>query len=114
VLINFVFFWAGLALAVNFQLVLLAALCSLNFWFAFLPTLSATSRRLHDAGFSAWFTLLGLIPFTVLFFQSLASEDIWYFWELLIPLDLVCFAVFSGLLVLLCMPTKAQNNKYLK
>jgi uncharacterized membrane protein YhaH (DUF805 family) len=41
---------------------------------------------LHDAGFSAWFILLALIP----------------------------LVGGIALLVMMCMPTKTQNNKYMK
>ena len=53
--------------------------------FIFLPGLSAAVRRLHDAGFSGWFILLSLVP--------------------------LLGAI--ALLVMECMPSKTQNNKYI-
>jgi uncharacterized membrane protein YhaH (DUF805 family) len=44
----------------------------------FLPTLAVTSRRLHDAGLSGWWQLLGIIPlggFAVLIMTLLDSND---------------------------------------
>ena len=62
---------------------LLALLYSL---FVLLPSFSVLARRLHDAGFSAWFILLALIP----------------------------FVGGIALLIMTCLPTKTQNNKYAK
>ncbi|MGA5298841.1 DUF805 domain-containing protein [Nucisporomicrobium flavum] len=44
----------------------------------FLPTLAVTSRRLHDAGLSGWWQLLGIIPlggFAVLIMTLLDSNN---------------------------------------
>lgn len=51
----------------------------LLYWLAVLvPGLALLSRRLHDGGFSAWFMLLGLIPFAgsiaILVFALLPSN----------------------------------------
>jgi uncharacterized membrane protein YhaH (DUF805 family) len=83
VLANFI-----IALLVNVVagLINVPSLALLYSLFVFLPGLSAAARRLHDAGFSAWFILLALIP-------------------------LVGGIV---LLVMACLPTKTQSNKYMK
>lgn len=42
-----------------------------------LPNLALTARRIHDAGYSGWFQLLGLVPlggFVVLIFCILPGE----------------------------------------
>ncbi|UQU61377.1 DUF805 domain-containing protein [Couchioplanes caeruleus] len=44
----------------------------------FLPTLAVTCRRLHDAGLSGWWQLLGILPlggFAVLIMTLLDSND---------------------------------------
>jgi uncharacterized membrane protein YhaH (DUF805 family) len=83
VLANFI-----IALLVNIfaGLINVPVLALLYSLFIFLPGLSAAARRLHDAGFSAWFMLLALIP----------------------------LVGGIALLVMACLPTKVQNNKYLK
>ena len=42
---------------------LLGALVGIFMLFTFLPRICLLIRRLHDAGFSGWFSLLGLIPY---------------------------------------------------
>lgn len=50
--------------SVGRSLALVAGFCLLVFICAtFVPFLALTARRLHDAGFSAWFMLLFLVPF---------------------------------------------------
>lgn len=83
VLANFI-----IALLVNIfaGLINVPSLALLYSLFIFLPGLSAAARRLHDAGFSAWFMLLSFVP----------------------------FVGAIALLVMMCMPTKTQDNKYAK
>lgn len=52
----------------------------------FLPTISSGWRRLHDAGLSGAFLLLLLIP----------------------------YVGFIAVIILLCLPTKTENNIYIK
>ena len=83
VLANFI-----IALLVNIfaALINVPSLALLYALFIFLPGFSAAARRLHDAGFSAWFMLLSFVP----------------------------FVGAIALLVMMCMPTKTQDNKYAK
>ncbi|MBE6446568.1 MAG: DUF805 domain-containing protein [Alphaproteobacteria bacterium] len=83
VLANFI-----IALLVNIfaGLINVPSLALLYALFIFLPGFSAAARRLHDAGFSAWFMLLSFVP----------------------------FVGAIALLVMMCMPTKTRDNKYAK
>lgn len=83
VLANFI-----IALLVNIfaGLINVPSLALLYALFVFLPGFSAAARRLHDAGFSAWFMLLSFVP----------------------------LVGAIALLVMMCLPTKVQNNKYAK
>jgi uncharacterized membrane protein YhaH (DUF805 family) len=53
----------------------------------FLPQLAAQIRRLHDAGFSGWWTLLSYIPF-------------------------INIIGFIPLLILLALPSKASGSRF--
>ena len=47
----------------DFVLFLLLMLAAVVFIILYIPILSQTIRRLHDAGYSGWFIALGLIPY---------------------------------------------------
>lgn len=71
ILLSFRFDWAFLG-------GVLIGLYIIWYLFMIIPSLAVAFRRLHDAGFSGWWFLLGLIPFfgsvTLLVFYFLDSQ----------------------------------------
>ena len=62
----------------------LMLLCSLIYLLSFIPSITISVRRLHDAGFSGWFLLLNFVPYVG---------------------SLVVFIMFL-------LPSKIHDNKY--
>ena len=77
----------------------------------FIPMLSVSARRLHDAGFSAkW-----LLVFWVGLLLSLLLAAFGNIFVLFAAvLWLVCFGVYVFLFVVSFLPSKFENNKYRK
>ena len=90
-----------------------------------IPSLSVTARRLHDAGFSAKWLFLFLIPIAYAIFAGFGigamlvanngeSIDCTIALFLVLPIVALSFAIFVALVIMNVMPTRSfyDGNKY--
>lgn len=104
---------------------------SLTSFALLIPNLSVTARRFHDAGFSAKWLLVQLIPLAYGLFatvgvvavltsvpagQMLSSENLMAFVFLIVPIFALGFAVLVIYLVMAIRPSRSfyDGNKYVE
>jgi uncharacterized membrane protein YhaH (DUF805 family) len=76
--------------------------------FAFI---SLSIRRLHDANYSGWWTLLWL--FGMLSFKTLVKTHLNYDYGQMMVGNFFIFFSLIPIVILWCQKTKSRNNKYL-
>ena len=88
--------------------ILIYYFCLIYIQFAFI---SLSIRRLHDAGYSGWWSILWVLG--MVFLKTLVKTHINYDDGQMMIGNFFIFFSFIPIIILWCQKTKSKNNKYL-